>query len=963
MNLKTKNITLIIILLLSAICASATVYHESTNKVMNFDYSHFTYSYIENGVEKTAKLTDEAKSAEQIAALLKEVYVNPDIPGIHYAYDFNGMQSRKIDYNNYGHLVSGGAGYDWQQVNAGEFFPNPKQDGMTLIMLTISDTWKASLANNTTPLEYIRRCYTSAKLMTHFTRVNDSSNPGYIIAADSITTNRFFFISKGKPRSSYTRPLYRLYEQISPVKGDNGHNTDDFIDEIKAGHSYLCYHDCTDVGTIGGNTNNHWFTISKNGENYHLNNLVIFIPDRRFEGEHDPEGVHADTEINTNRLFKNYGNSESDNQDDWNKEVMPKVLSYTADLNAQAIPAEETGYYNVKLNWSTSFTKENLGVDVPQHFYVYIIDGNKRIQLASIEDQPTMAREHIYRVKQITDPQTFSYVITAHPINYDNNNNIQIDTDGNPVITISAESPVRTVTIPGLHSAFFTQAQEYRCRFDAKGVNSQNNVYKNKMTIHPNSYEDYLSIKNNLEAYDVIRTDANNNKVVVAQVQFIPIDGTMEYDYTVTYNAATQVTNQVFDDEEPSTNGRLTGFDNSTVTVIDRFIASTKENNHPDKYTYTFEQLQDGEYKNYSNSFTVPVFKTTSEVGGQEHTFNEIVADTNHSAKAIPSNFITFNAISDPTVNLSEYAIYRADYQLRKMTKIGKAEHVNNYDKYNIYSISEDGMINEFLGSTNITDEDQNITVLDYNNINYNQQSLYVPVITTLSNGDINKKNTYGCDFKTMYYPQLDIEVMYQEKSNPFSTAEGVRRGYATMLKLTPKIPNQSKLNVYYYRVWRVVDEGDVHTETLLNTLDDLSAEFWSTQYYPIKEVFPGSEPIVINDIFIDSPDISEKNVSYIARLYATCLDENETPILVEGSRASNNIGDGKDFFITENKLPTLFWESVVTSINDLNDNAHVESVTYYNVMGIPSSKPYQGINIVMTRYSNGIITSEKTIK
>ena len=65
---------------------------------------------------------------------------------------------------------------------------------------------------------------TSIKLMTHFTRVNDPENPGYLYSFDG-TTNRFFIISKGKPRITDDKngPFYRLFEQISPVRGDGGH--------------------------------------------------------------------------------------------------------------------------------------------------------------------------------------------------------------------------------------------------------------------------------------------------------------------------------------------------------------------------------------------------------------------------------------------------------------------------------------------------------------------------------------------------------------------------------------------------------------------------------------------------------------------------------------------------------------------------------------------------------------------
>ncbi len=964
--------------LVCAVTARAYVYHETTNKVVSFDYSGFSYTYIDaDGVEKTAMLTDEARGTEQICALLKEVYVNPEIPGIHYGYDFDGTQSRKMDYDFYGHLYTG-SGFSWQRNSPRETFPNPNQDGMTMLLVSINDTWKSTMVNNnTTPEEHIRLSFSSARLMTAFTRVHDPENPGYLYQINDVSTNRFFFISKGKPRASHTRPLYRLYEQISPVKGDNGHVTDNFIDEMRAGHSFLCYHDCSEMTTIGKTNAPHWFSISNSGENYNLSNLTIFIPDRRFEPQHDPNGVVADNvkqiEVNGKRYFVDYGNSNDTNVDNIITEVMPKVLVYTVDLQATATPSEQDGYYDVHLTWDTNFTLENLDTQVPQQFYVYIIDGNNRVLLSTIVDQPTEDREHTYQVEQTNDTQTFSYIVSAHPINFDNDGNMLLDEDGKPLVTVSAESPVRTVIIPGRHSAFFTQAQEYRSRFEAKNINQQYNVYKNTMTIRPNSSDDYLSIKNNGEAYQVIRTDADGNRALVASVLFTPVDGTQEYEYTVTYNASTQVTNPVFDDETPVTSGRLTGFNNSTVVVIDRFLASTKDNDHSDRYIYSFEQLnEDGEMENFSNSFTVPVFKTTNEVGGQEHTFDEVWADTDHSAKAFPTNSITFDALSDPSANLIEYSILRTDYQYKKQTKIAKAEHSNNFDRYSLYSISEDGIINDFLGTVSITDDAPSITLPDNNNKDYNQRMLYAPVITTLYAGDINKKNTYGCDFKTMYYPQLTLTVNNIKKTVPFGKDGITVMGYYAKMFLTPSIP-LSNMYAYYYRVWRVMEgETVLVAETLLNNEEDFSEPgpepgtfYWATRYAPLRETFPEEAPWV-EDIYLDLPFNGNKYVTYIARLYATTVNPDDVPEIDRMNiKSQNQTEDPKEYFIAEATKRVIYNKDVVTAIDDVDvdDDAQVAAITYYNVLGVPSSRPYAGINIVEMRFTDGKIKTVKVIK
>ena len=54
---------------------------------------------------------------------------------------------------------------------------------------------------------------------------------------------------------------------------------------------------------------------------------------------------------------------------------------------------------------------------------------------------------------------------------------------------------------------------------------------------------------------------------------------------------------------------------------------------------------------------------------------------------------------------------------------------------------------------------------------------------------------------------------------------------------------------------------------------------------------------------------------------------------------------------------------SVITGVNDVKVNGEVLSVTYYNVAGMQSSRPFGGVNIVVTRYTDGTTSTRKVVK
>ena len=53
----------------------------------------------------------------------------------------------------------------------------------------------------------------------------------------------------------------------------------------------------------------------------------------------------------------------------------------------------------------------------------------------------------------------------------------------------------------------------------------------------------------------------------------------------------------------------------------------------------------------------------------------------------------------------------------------------------------------------------------------------------------------------------------------------------------------------------------------------------------------------------------------------------------------------------------------MTTGINSVDVTKQVTKVSYVNAMGVTSSTPFQGMNIVITEYNDGTRTVAKTVK
>ena len=55
--------------------------------------------------------------------------------------------------------------------------------------------------------------------------------------------------------------------------------------------------------------------------------------------------------------------------------------------------------------------------------------------------------------------------------------------------------------------------------------------------------------------------------------------------------------------------------------------------------------------------------------------------------------------------------------------------------------------------------------------------------------------------------------------------------------------------------------------------------------------------------------------------------------------------------------------DEAMTAIDELSSDLEPVEVTYVNMMGMRSTQPFDGVNIVVTRYNNGMTQVHKVIK
>lgn len=916
-------------------------------------YDAITYQWTDaNGATHTSAITEEATDPYQIVALLKKVYCDPNIPGPKYsAYDADGNREREVYYG----AIGGGWNISENDVTT------PYEDGYTLLMVAVKE--QLSLRNNdnygnyefpnsAALIEYIGNNVASVQLLTDGLRIGEGRNVGTAFNISG-NYNRFFMLGKGQARqktqwvidqqeSSWTSNVYGervpfkdMFEQFSPTDGSVGAEITDFYSKMFNGEVYPVIHDCASVIQ-----NEHYFSMAgKSGhDSKSLTGLNIFIPDYRllYWETYDDNGRHvAGRMMNpyrdlNGRIIRNSHSYFEVDFAQYNPDYAPKVGIYTIKLEGKAVEGTEDKTYDVVLDWTSSLNTMANG-EVPQEYTVYVVVtdefGNETREQLVVTGETT----YTYTVPQNEHSYTITYIVFGKP------------NDGEHDMFV-AWSNTADVIIPGWND--FLSLNLDHAESDYKS-DVENNYYRNFLTVENLDMYNALTtqrIREGENEFTLYRFDAANPDVLIPVAVLQLSVGGYRVEYTIAY-----------DNQEPLGNGASVtthGYldvndgivDMSDIMFVDQFAAYTATNGHPSRYGYVLiENLE--ENARSTNTVEVNVFKTSSDIDGF-YTVDQVDADVDHSLTPNVKNAsVQMNLAGNPSIYY--YTLVRGD-NVNPDETINTLQHRTDgtYKDEATQEVYDPGMIN-------IMDNDI-ITGVPGDFMTYQ------PVIWTFGNlvRQDGKDNSYGSPILRTGIADMVIDARGTFTAGDYVTWLDERYQmcciFNPIITIESQLPTEASVDydIYMYRVWRLCNDIRNYTYNPITGLLENDKDAPREADKLIAEERTSEDMVIFGD---------EKDDVEFGGLAFGAVKNSDKQFLVRlyYKKSDATRSDVPTYYVVEK---VINWTNIYTSVSELRYSNEV-STTYYNAQGIPSDQPFDGVNIVVTRFSDGTTTTTKVVK
>ncbi len=973
--MKTRNILGLMITAMFVMFGVTTAQSQAVvhNKAY---YDAITYQWTDaNGVSHENAITEEATDPYQIVALLKKVYCDPNIPGPKYsAYDKDGNRERPVYY--------GAVGGGWN-ISANDVTP-PYEEGYTILMVALnnhittyggdtpqgsgwsSSTYNSNFFTNANDLiNYINNNIAAVQLLTDGLRVGSGMMSGTTFNISG-EYNRFFVLGKGQARqkdswvTNYENsnnviageavPFKFMFEEFSPTSGREGSQITDFYSKMVGGKLYPVIHDCMSVID-----KEHDFSMAgKNGTEYKsMTGMNIFIPDYRLMY------WERDTSWTTGWLFPTTHNGVYDGRTQnpyktvdgqefadpryvtanfaaYNQDYAPRVGIYLVNLEAAAEPTATEHVYNVVLDWTSSLD-DLASEDVPQTYILYLVltdeDGNEVHQ----EIVTTSENSYTYEVPQDEHSYTLTYIVFAKP------------SDGDHDMFV-AWSNQASVVIPGWYDFLYLALNHYESDYRAT---EELNYYRNFLNVMNDDAVNALTparVQDGENAFTLYRMDAADLDVMVPVAQL-----TLTANNGVRYEITYENQEPLADYNVPITlNGNLNvgageAIDLSPITFVDQFTAITANNDHPVRYAYVLV-LNDNSKS--TNTVEVPVFKTSSTIDGF-YTLDEIMGDVDHSlTPGVKNANVEVTLAPNPAVYYytlergSNVAPNEAISKLQRRTDGTYLEMLNVLPQY-YNTVVNPGIVDRL---------DNNIITgvpTDYMS--------YQPVIWTFGEDRVKAdgENSYGSPIWKTGVASTEVQAtgvhtegetgVWKDENNESCWI------YYPTFSVYGYVPEDASVTYepFMFRVWR--------------DCEDIRGYYFGENGKPVNDPAADRSPSkLIFEQLTTEDGIENEGGEWDVNPYGFGAKQDakiqfRVRFYYKKSGVNNMRGEEAAplYYVVENILD---WTEITTSVHELNV-AGVESVTYINAQGVMSNKPFDGMNIVITRYSDGSTKTTKMIR
>ncbi|MDY6412361.1 MAG: choice-of-anchor D domain-containing protein [Bacteroidales bacterium] len=873
-------------------------------------------------------------------------------------------------------------------LNPNEYKPN--QEGLTLLLVEMNDGVGAS-TTTTKPTDYASlknlysKMFKSVRVIPNSKRVTKNGVEGTLFKVDCDKMNRFFFLAKGRLRwyagetgssayfrdqvkssgsgSSYTwndrensiatvNPFNVMYEQFSPVSLSSGQASSDVYQELIGMNTYDVEHDCESIPWASANgVSGHEFNMygkeSISADCQDVRDLMFFVPDERMLYWDGRDQGTAD-------MFVNYY-----------KQNAPNMAMYV--IHQNEITGERNGeaeQYTLNLSWESNLTDFVPGENGEYTIYLVNDDGT---YTPVAEHIPSSQTTYTLTVDMQQHGQQVTYVIQGQ------------DNTGFLSLQYSNE---QSFIIPGLDPTEKFQLVANAAYYSRYNPADEHNYYANGMQVmaYPDvNASDYAGKTFNFyrkaageNDWTLVATASVNNEGTGATVSMVETTQRLESDYKFGYK------------QNPATIAMTADAKaNKKFDVIyDNFKADVSANDHATSYSYKMETA-DGAY--HSNELTIKVFKTAMSniTGSFDWAYVEgddvrqvadkgtqFDVDVQLSSKTEILRYGTYRWDSSFGTETNPYAVLNLNSSADDEEDISPAGQASNQGEY--YSVYMNGdsykgddvyVAQGETGKATFVDNVPETAVDEYT---------YVPVVETFTGR--SDYNTYGAPMQETATGELDITVGEKKQSGDITwTADGKTYTYYNVCLNVNKLQIPQGYEVAMLRAWRQIDEsylGEQKGKGYENrAVLDANGDFLF-----LKDAENGFGEVIGDEILVNQE--GQYGNIFSGTFGAVKLENGQTipmkftvRVYFTKSESTSNAprlkaeGESKKYYITEIERNDELTSDIPTSIFGVVTSKAVADVKYYNIAGVESDRPFQGVNIEVTRYTDGSKSTRKILK